>query len=125
MKRHETDEYFCHECKAATPHEKVEKLGRYRVIIAVDGSIDGKSVSGVTSRTVAAEDKRSAKRKAEREFRENPDYNTDISVNKNRFPDGEYLDNWGYQKTSARAVHAEPADEASRRVKWRNYGDKV
>lgn len=119
--KEEAGESFCSGCLEVTDKELQKKLCVFRVIIAVDGYIDEKQVSGVTSREVTAVNRDKAKRKALQEFRDNPDYNTDISVNKDRFPEGEYLDNWGYDVSSARVIEIEPVDEATRRVRWRNY----
>lgn len=124
-KLYESDEYMCDQCNEYTEHDEVNRLGRYRVVIAVNGTINNSSISGVTSRTVTAEDKQSAEHKAVSDFKEDPDYNTDISVNKIRFPDGEYLDNWSYNPHTARAVAVEPTDAETSRVKWTTYGHKV
>lgn len=68
----------------------------YTAIIAVKGTINNRTVAGIDTITVHVTDPTNAPTKARTQFRQNPPYNTDISVNKDRFPDGEYLDNWGY-----------------------------
>lgn len=121
LKTNPDQKSYCSVCGGMTEKEVKEEVYKFRVVLVVDGSIEGKKVSGVTSRKVAAASQDEARRKAQKKFKDNPDYNTDISVNKRRFPDGEYLDNWSYRPSSVRVVAVEPEDEATKTVKWRNY----
>lgn len=121
------DTIFCNNCLETNDCDVKNKVQEYTVVIEVDGKIDhnGRTihVSGVTGRKAYGQTEDIAKQKAIEDFRNNPDYNTDISVNKNKFPSGRYLDDWEYNSTSARAIDAIPSDELRPiSVKWRDRG---
>jgi hypothetical protein len=101
------DELFCNECNEKKPMSVNKEFYKYHVIIEVQGSIRHKeqdiSVSGVTSRTQFAETKRDAERQGLKAFKDEPDYNTDISVDKDKMPSGRYLDDWSYNLSVAKA----------------------
>lgn len=123
----EMDEMFCSNCCEVVSCSVTQELTEYTVIIEVDGSIDHNGseirVSGVKGRRIMAGDETEAESKGLSQFRESPDYNTDISVNKQKFPDGRYLDDWGYDLSSARVIDVVPADEYSPlSVKWKDRG---
>lgn len=121
------DHIFCRDCKEKVEASEHEKMTLYKIIIEVDGSINHKgrtiNVSGVTGREAVGNTESEAKKEAVKEFKENPGYNTDISVNKSKFPDGRYLDDWGYKSRTARAIDAVPREEYTpMSVKWEDRG---
>lgn len=127
IKNRNKEEAFCHNCGEISSFSLVQSLESYTVIIEVQGSIEhnGQSVnvSGVTGRQSYASSKDKAKRKAIKAFRNNPDYNTDISVDKSKFPDGRYLDDWGYRSGTATAIDAISSEELHpTSVRWRDRG---
>lgn len=101
----------CNECES------------YTVVIAVKGTLDGSMIPGVYGQSVVAKSPDHAMAKGVDEFKANPVYNTDISVDKTLWPDGRYLDDWGYQASTARAVLAKPAEDLpSHSVSWSRFG---
>jgi hypothetical protein len=103
-------------------------LVEYRVVIEVDGEINdcgqNISVSGITSRLTVSKTKDDA-RNILSDFKKNPDYNTDFSVNKKKFPSGRYIDDWGYDIDSARIIAIEESKKlSSSEIKYRNI-DKI
>jgi hypothetical protein len=127
IRDHQKQEIFCPDCVETTRFEKVECVHCYTVIIEVDGEIkhNGEKiqVSGVTGRKAYGKSEEKAKRKAVEDFKKNPDYNTDISVNSSNFPNDRYLDDWGYKSSTARAIDAVPREDLSpNRVRWRDRG---
>lgn len=122
-----SDTIYCSNCHDTKSCSVVRELKEYTVIIEVDGSIDHKGstvrVSGVTGKRILAENEGEAESEGLVAFKENPDYNTDISVNKQKFPDGRYLDDWGYDSSTARVIDVVPAEEYSPlSVKWKDRG---
>jgi|AntDeeMinimDraft_4_1070355.scaffolds.fasta_scaffold19553_2 hypothetical protein len=122
------NELFCRKCIDVQPVSFKKKLVEYRVVIEVDGEINdcgqNISVSGITSRLTVSKTKDDA-RNILSDFKKNPDYNTDFSVNKKKFPSGRYIDDWGYDIDSARIIAIEESKKlSSSEIKYRNI-DKI